>query len=136
MALYHVATFDAHFDGDYREHVFLSHDLVPDDVRASMTAPFAIETTGFTNLIHGNNGTSDVRTLTPRNVTLGATPREIRQWFSREKDSVLVLHNLYGTFAGFGNSTEFSDIEKRLHQALRPCNYLQMHQCSGSPNRY
>ena len=137
MALYHVATFDAHFGGAYREHVFLSHDLVPDDVRATKTEPFAIETTGFSNVTRVNNGTSDVRTLAPRNLTLGATPREIRQWFGREKYRVLVFHNLYGSaFAGFGNSTEFSDIKQRLQQALKPCNYRQMHECKGSPDHY
>ena len=137
MALYHVATFDARFGGAYREHVFLSHDLVPDDVRASNTGLFVIETAGFSNSKRVNNGTSHVRTLTPRNLTLGATPREIRQWFSREKHSVIVFHNLYGNvFAGFDESVEFADIEGRLQQALRPCNYKQLHQCKGSPHRY
>ena len=137
MALYHVATFDAHFGGDYREHVFLSHDLVPDDVRASKTAPFAIETTGFSSLKRASNDVSEVRTLTPRNVTIGATPREIRMWFSREKDSVLVFRNMYGgVFAGFGKSAEFAGIKRRLKQALKPCNYRQTSNCKGSPKSY
>ena len=137
MALYHVATFDAHFGGAYREHVFLSHDLVPDDVRVSMTEPFVIKTTDFRNLSRVNSAASDVHTLTPSNVTLGATPREIRQWFGGEKQSVLVFHNLYGgVFAGFGKSAEFADIRRRLKQALKPCNYRQLAYCKGSPKRY
>ena len=139
MALYHVATFDAHFGGAYREHVFLSHDLVPDDVRASKTETFVIETSDFGNLKRVNNATSDdVRTLTPRNVTLGATPREIRQWFGDKKESVLVFRNLYGSvFAGFGSkSPEFDDIRRRLQQALKPCGYRQFSNCKTSPKRY
>ena len=137
MALYHVATFDAHFDGDYREHVFLSHDLVPGDVRASMTAPFVIKTAGFSNLKRVKNGTSDVHTLTPRNVAAGATPHEIRQWFAGKEESVLIFHNLYGgVFAGFGQSTDFVGIRRRLEQALKPCNYRQTSNCKGSLKSY
>ena len=141
MAQYHLERFDKSFAGAYREHVFLSHDLVPDTIRNSQTDPYYIETTAAAvgslhDVITQRQGTDNARVLTPKNKSLGATPQEIEQWFGDVNASVLVFHSLYGAFAGFdGQSVEYKSITARLASALKPCNYRQLKFCAGGASR-
>ena len=139
MAQYHLERFDKSFAGAYREHVFLSHDLVPDAIRNSQTDPYYIATDTADSqhdVTAQRQDTDNARVLTPKNKSLGATPQEIQQWFGDVNASVLVFHSLYGAFAGFdGQSVEYKSITARLANALKPCNYRQLKFCAGGASR-
>ena len=124
---YHLATFDKFFGDSYREHVFLSHDLVPDTIRQSQSKTLFIETepqvlTPAVDLITENEFT---RVLTPTDKQRGATANEITEWFGDVKEHVLVFHDLYDAFAGFDNITSFADINHSLRHAWKKCSYHQ-----------
>ena len=125
LPLYHVETFDKYFDNAYREHVFLSHDLVPESTRRSQTKPlyFGSEFQDQMQLSLAENTSKIV--YVAANKTKGATSAEIQEWFADVKEKVLVFHNLYGVFAGFEMTSATEDIRARLKKALVRCNYRQ-----------
>ena len=145
MGQYFVAAFDAHFAGAYREHVFLSHDLVPESTRQSRTKPYIIKSkTPFIALQNTTQNEAlvtftpanqsvgatpaEIKTLvtfTPANQSEGATPAEIREWFGDLTAKVLVFDHLYAAFAGFDNADGFRNIQRRLKQGLQRCKYRQ-----------
>ena len=125
MAQYHLMTFDQLFSDAYREHVFLSHDLVPDSTRQSRTKPHVINTKASVNIAPVSDDVTDRVILTPANQSVGATPAEIRKWFGDLTEKVLVFDHLYAAFAGFGFFDEFREIDDRLRCALRACDYRQ-----------
>ena len=132
MTLFSIGKFDAHFGNAYREHVFLSHDLVPESTRQSRTKPYVIRTKTLLHALPNATYNENHVTFTPANQSVGAAPAEIREWFSGLELKVLVFDNLYGAFAGFANSMEFMSINHCLKQALIPCNYIQQGPCSDT----
>ena len=124
---YHVATFDQFFTNSYREHVFLSHDLVPETIRQSQSKTFFIETESqdFTSTEVKVEGHGIAQSLMPKNKQRGATITEITEWFGDVKEHILVFHDLYGAFAGFDDSTSFADINHCLRHAWKKCSYGQ-----------
>ena len=129
MAQYLVAAFDEHFFGAYREHVFLSHDLVPESTHQSRTKPHVIKNNASVNIAPISDDVTDRVILTPANQSVGATPAEIKEWFGDLTAKVLVFDHLYAAFAGFANLKEFANIQMRLKQGIRRCKYRQMGKC-------
>ena len=123
MALYSMSSFDKSFSGAYREHVFLSHDLVPESTRQSRSTMNYIATDNLRKLIP--NLQDGIRKFSPKNMTTGATPAEIQQWFGKVREKLLVFHNLYGAFAGLAKTADTETIRNRLASAFVPCNYRQ-----------
>ena len=91
---YSIASFDKYFTGLYREHSFLSHELVPSEVKTSISNTSLI----ITNMSRTLNLTSGSSFL-PSDVNTGPTVDEIRLWFGDVKHSVLNFHSLYGNFS-------------------------------------
>ena len=131
MTHYHVERFDAYFANSYREHVFLSHDLVPRDVRQSQSSLYSIESEQSTSVLAKRTARQHVRTtkLVPANKKQGATSAEVLGWFAARQEQILQFSHLYWSFAGFDNTVvESTDIRHRLRHALIPANYRQYRQ--------
>ena len=148
-ALYYVKTLDQYFPNAYREHVFLSHDLVPDSTRQSRSRINYIQTRLDTP---SASERQSMRGYKPADVDQGATPAEIRQWFGDADEKVLVFHNLYEVFSPLtkprksllhrlfrkltGRRSLKDDVDSlHLWRVLKSCNYRQL-PCAGYFKRF
>ncbi len=121
---YKVQTFDQHFSGRYREHVFLDHPKVPDSIKSSAVRAdtHLIMVDKVYNLIEVNDS---IKLLMPKSSSRGASVEEIMSWFgAMEQEPVLRLHSLYGAFGGMGNMDKA--FREKLRMALnRKTDYRQ-----------
>ena len=125
LSHYQVATFDQFFADSYREHVFLSHDLVPETIRQSQSKTFFFNTESKVFTLADLAKHEIAHVLTPTDKQRGATANEITEWLGDVKEHVLVFHDLYDAFVGFENMTSFVDINHRLRSAWKKCPYRQ-----------
>ena len=95
---YKIASFDAVYKNQYREHAFLDHPLVPQSIRNGMSDTFIILTDS--NKTKGETRPKNSQILYPKN-NAGPTEEEILMWFSKIPAPVLQFSHLchiYGTF--------------------------------------
>ncbi len=124
-----ISTFDSEFGDSYRETTFLSHPLVPENVSRSVSELFLIETDSVKSDVEGGvlaGVPLSVRRLTPSSLSEGATSSEISHWFGGEKSSVLQFHSLYGAFAGFDDSGEQAEFQRKVSNAFIDSDYRQL----------
>ena len=106
---YKVAVFDQAFGGQYREHVFLHNELVPNKYKKK------VETFIIANGMHATNVHSDVTVKTPAG-SKGATEEELVRWFKKNLQPVLTFHSLYG-------AVDYGNIDRSFLEKLE---YLQL----------
>ena len=116
-SLLRISTFDAVFRGEYREHVFLRHPLVPQAVKQSRSKTVLILSEAAEAALRLGNKT--VPTLfRPSNRTAGADSLEIATWFRDVNESMLCFQSLYGAFGSFADKNEQADFVKRAERKL------------------
>ena len=100
---YRVDAFNACYENQYREHVFLRNPLVPKSVLGGSEL-FLIQPS------KGRTWTSsqEVKVLHPREHK-GPTETEILQWFSTLRASVLQFHSLYNIYDNFNDKSYIHD---------------------------
>ena len=100
---YRVDAFDACYENQYREHVFLRNPLVPKSVLGGSDI-FLIQPS------NGRTWTSSqkVKVLHPREHK-GPTETEIFQWFSTVRAPVLQFHSLYNIYDNFNDKSYIHD---------------------------
>ena len=113
-----VSSFNRRFK--YREHSFLSHPLVPESVKSSLSPVYLITT---------DNVESEERNITripPHSPHLGMNDDEIRQHFSSLKQAVLRFHSLYHSFHGYQDASINRKWQNTFKEGLKRSNYRQM----------
>ncbi len=123
---FRISTFDKQFRNAYREHVFLQHRKVPDSVKKSRTATLLISTSGS----QVKDVSGEIRTLTPLNITQGASVEEVIAWFAMDKEiasrSILNFHSLYGkVLTGFVSERSYKPVVDKLANAFKKTDYRQ-----------
>ena len=116
-AHFNVQTFDEHFDGMYRENVFLKHPKVPKAIKTSISPKIRI----VKKSSMGNVSTSDETIVTEDLKNIRAT--HLRSWLSSSSlghFSVLNFESLYFDIK-YNNPKWWNTID----QALSFCNYTQ-----------
>jgi len=129
-AFYKIDKFNAQFSGAYREHVFLEHPKVPDEVKRNQSRLIIIEspTTRISNLA---TKLTDAKLFTPSNLTMGASSVEIQSWFTGYRDvPVLKFHSLYdaisdGMFSDLVDDSQDKSILKRIQDGFKSSTYRQ-----------
>ena len=123
-SLLRVAAFDAVFRGEYREHVFLRHPMVPQSVTKSRSKTALILSEAAEAVLPLGNKTVPIR-FRPSNRKAGANSLEIATWFRDVNESVLCFQSLYGAFDSFADKNEQAAFEKRTTAAFKPAGYRQ-----------
>ena len=116
-AHFHVQTFDEHFDGMYRENVFLNHPKVPEAIKTSISPKIRILNKGLMR----NMSSSDIAFSTGDSDNISAT--HIKSWLdgSPLRDfSVLNFDSLYLNIT-YNNPKWWNTID----HSLSFCNYNQ-----------
>lgn len=99
LTMVRIKTFDEYFQGKYREHAFLKHSLVPDQVKHSTSPLLVIDS--IKPLIQSQSNSS-ITTLTDASLI---------QWLRPHKDSsVIRFQSMYGPLS-FENLTFVQRIE-------------------------
>ncbi len=122
----YISNFDDIFSGDYREHSFLRHPLVPETIKNNLSNMYYIVSTKRDNIKLGvrDGLSSDIIRLSPANPAQGAMPQEIVKWLGNITSSVLRLHSLYGVLA-LGNVKNDAYFEEKLTNAFKQAQYRQ-----------
>ena len=116
-AHFHVQAFDEHFDGMYRENVFLNHPKVPKAIKTSISPKIRI----VKKSLLGNASTSDIVIVTDNSEKILAT--HIKSWFDSSPladFSVLNFDSLYFSIK-YNNPKWWNTID----HAVSFCNYNQ-----------
>ena len=117
-----VSSFDEVFHGEYREHVFLRHPMVPKSVKQSTSKTFLILSDAANSTTRHRDA---LQILSPKNQTLGASSLEIMTWFKDVNESVLSFHCLYGAFHSFTDEKQQATFAKRVKAAFALAKYRQ-----------
>ena len=116
---YKMQVFDSYFKGRYRESVFLQHELVPINVKASQSSSYLIVEAAKKQSTH-----QDIQTRTPY-YSNGGTTKEILEWFGDNTKSVLVFHSLYNAFNFDSDHQKVTEIMYKLTRAFNESDYRQ-----------
>ncbi|ELU07109.1 hypothetical protein CAPTEDRAFT_189004 [Capitella teleta] len=118
-----ISSFDAQFNGKYRESTFLRHPLVPEVIKNSISQQILIKTSA-------DNSKLEIGMLSevyiPMDVHSGATSSEIVRWFSGKPESVLRFRTLYDAFGKFTDSRINAEFKDRTRAALVRGNTRQL----------
>lgn len=118
---FHLQEFDKQFKNKYREHVFLNHYLVPDNIKKSVSKEIVIDNDFTENHQETYNDIpeSPNRRMKPADKKNGATSEEIINWVNSQdlnKIHVLRFKGMYNAFKGFSNpekNARYNDIIKK-----------------------
>lgn len=134
--LFSMSAFDDQFGGRYREHVFLDHPKVPENVKSSMSPTIRIDpdTSGFNGVMSDVKDSTasrenEEKIFAPKNANVGPTVDEIIDWFGKRspmsRHSVLRFSSLYddavatSTNVGNGLQIKVRDIRQKLAKGLK-----------------
>jgi hypothetical protein len=128
-ALYHVTTFDTAFYGLYREHSFLSHRDVPEDIKEDISLPHRIiaQDPSCECPCNANADPTDVIKLTTNSEDGSVTPGQIRMWFSDIRNSVLNLDILCGIHISSNHTIDdyHHNFKEKLSKSILRSTYRQ-----------
>ena len=117
---YDISRFDSIMKDNYREHVFLHSDLVPDSIKTKPETYYIIRRPN-TKLIPDTSAIEEPHEgpqwlvhLTPSNITKGPTVSEIHNWFSKKQDPVIYFHSLYNILGSLSTEPIYEKIKKAL----------------------
>ena len=98
-AHFNITIFDRVFYGKYREHAFLNHKKVPENVKQSVSEPIFINTNMSVHPdIQKTLRQEGVKHFfSPSDLYLGASEEELHTWFYQFQNlSIVRFHSLYG----------------------------------------
>ncbi len=119
-----MSAFNAYFGDMYREHTFLSHPKVPQNVKDSRSETAVVMTPSMEEF-QGHSSLGDVRHVyRPQDPTHGVTAQEILDWFQPFADTKLLsFHSMYGTYAEVQDKT--TSFSETLSIAMQKAVYRQ-----------
>ena len=121
-AHYNIKDFDTIFGGRYREHTFLSHPKVSEEIVSHESSVYLIITEDVLEL-HMNAPESVTQVLSEAD---DVTDVEISEWFSAlDGVPVLRFHSLYFAFSSFSDNLQNDHSLCRFWYGLQADNYMQ-----------
>jgi hypothetical protein len=114
-----MKTFDETFENKYREHVFLEHDLVPIEVKMSLSPVYLIDSPG------SQRKESVQKDVIKLEVKSDVKESELRHWFMGNTSlySVLRFHSLY---INLNQSERVREFKQKLLNALVVSDFKQL----------
>lgn len=127
---FHLLEFDKYFKKIYREHMFLSHYLVPNSIKQGLSKELVIDN-DFTDSHQSDYfdiPESPNRRMKPADKKNGATSEEIINWVnSNNLNSYPVLHfkGMYDAFKGFNDPQKNNEYKELMKKGLVKGGYRQ-----------
>lgn len=122
-ALLCMTSFDAHFNGSYRESTFLQNTKVPDTIRTSTSDVILIES----RVAPAKDSLDEVKIKrTPRSLDEGPDSAQIEAWFASDNSIILRFHSMYKAFGRFTNQSQQAHFDRRLRDGIAKCDYRQL----------
>ena len=120
-----IDKFDEAFGGVYREHSFLTHPLVPQTVKSSMTGPVIIATNFAVKNMADDFQSESVEKFEPFDYENGMNDEEILQNFGTLKQSIIHFHSMYHAFMKFSKNETSAKFEKHWLRSYKKAVYRQ-----------
>eukprot|EP00923_Selenidium_pygospionis_P002837 GHVN01004353.1.p1 GENE.GHVN01004353.1~~GHVN01004353.1.p1 ORF type:complete len:531 (+),score=28.76 GHVN01004353.1:37-1593(+) len=121
-SLVKISSFDQQFGEGYRESSFLSHPLVPKQIKDSEAGPYLIMSNFVEHHLLGENHRLGENNKT---FTRGLTEEEIILNFKNIKHRVIRFAALYEAFSGFINEARQTNFEESFRRASQRASYFQ-----------
>jgi len=135
-ALLHMASFDAVFDGAYRENSFLRHPKVPESVKTDITKHrhdvVKVTFDSSTPLQSGNYSKSSPTSPSSSSISsmlvlpVDVTADEVRERLGHVTEKVLTLGQLYDVRPSLSSLVEQLEFDKSVSKAFKRSNYRQL----------
>ena len=110
---FNMFMFDTLLPNRYREHVFLQHYLVPQNVKTSISEVILFNNTKYLNI--SRDKIKNYFSFPINNTNIGVTKEMFLTWMSSYNNySVVRFHSLYGTIIDYHDETFLKNLDRML----------------------
>ena len=123
-----MTVFDQYLDSRYREHMFLKHHKVPDEVKQSLSDIILVGS----DMSVSKERNAEFRKIpvdvifTPADGAKGAEPDVLKYWLAPYQNyAVLRFHSLYNSLKALPSDKNYDKFETILSKAIKTAGYQQ-----------